>query len=150
MEAFQSRFTHELMKEIIPFVEKNYRVVQGKNNRALAGLSMGGGQTLRVITTHPDQFGYVGIWSAGLFGGNAEEWAKRNADFLDHPGKLNDSVKLLSISIGDKDFLVNATRSLEEVLDKHGIKHESHTSSGGHTWINWRHYLHDFAPRLFQ
>ena len=63
---------------------------------------------------------------------------KRNAEFLDHASQFNDSVKLLSISIGDKDFLVNATKSLEEVLDKHGIKHESHTSGGGHTWNNWR------------
>ena len=150
MEAFQNRFTDELLKEVVPFVEKTYRVLPGRDNRALAGLSMGGGQTLRVITTHPDEFAYVGIWSAGLFGGNAAEWEQRNAEFLEHAGKFNDSVKLLSISVGDKDFLLNASKSLEEVLDKHGIKHETHISGGGHTWINWRHYLKDFAPRLFQ
>jgi enterochelin esterase-like enzyme len=150
MEAFQARFSDELLKEIVPFVEKRYRVLPGKDNRALAGLSMGGGQTLRVITTHPDEFAYVGIWSAGLFGGKASDWEQRNAAFLDHAGKFNDTVKLLSISIGDKDFLVNATKSLEEALDKHGIKHESHKSGGGHTWVNWRHYLNEFAPRLFQ
>ncbi len=53
-ESFQNRFTDELLKDIVPFVEKNYRVVPGKDNRALAGLSMGGGQTLHVIATHPD------------------------------------------------------------------------------------------------
>ena len=92
----------------------------------------------------------MGIWSAGIFGGNADEWEKRNAEFLDHASQFNESVKLLSISIGDKDFLAAATKSLEDVLDKHGIKHESHKSGGGHTWVNWRHYLNDFAPRLFQ
>ena len=150
MESFQNRFTDELLNNIVPFVEKNYRVVPGRDNRALAGLSMGGGQTLRVITTHPDQFAYVGIWSAGIFGGNAADWETRNSEFLAHAGKFNDSVKLLSISIGDKDFLLNASKSLEEALDKHGIKHETHISGGGHTWVNWRHYLNDFAPRLFQ
>ena len=78
MEAVQNRFTDELLKEVVPFVEKTYRVKTGPENRAIAGLSMGGGQTLRVLTTHPDQFAYVGIWSAGLFGGNAEDWEKRN------------------------------------------------------------------------
>ncbi len=150
MEAFQNRFTNELLKEIVPFVEKNYRVLSGKDNRALAGLSMGGGQTLRVLATHPDQFAYVAIFSAGIFGGNAEEWEKQNAEFLNSPDTVNHAVKLLSISIGDKDFLVDATKALESVLDKHSIKHESHTSGGGHTWVNWRHYLYDFAPKLFQ
>src|SRR5271157_812374 len=57
----------------VPFVEKNYRVQSGRENRAIAGLSMGGAQTLRVVTTHPDEFAYVGVWSAGLFGGNAAD-----------------------------------------------------------------------------
>ncbi len=149
-QAFQNRFTDELLKEIVPFVEKNYRALPGKDNRALAGLSMGGGQTLAVISKHPEQFAYVGIWSAGIFGGNAADWEKNNSEFLDHAGKVNDSMKLLSVSIGDKDFLLSASKSLEETLDKHGIKHEVHISSGGHTWINWRHYLSEFAPRLFQ
>lgn len=150
MEAFQNRFTNELLKDIIPFVEKTYRVQAGRENRALAGLSMGGGQTLRVLTTNPDQFAYVAIWSAGIFGGNAEEWEKRNEEFLSKADKVNSDLKLLSISIGDKDFLLKASNSLVDVLKKRGIKHEVHTSSGGHTWINWRHYLNEFAPKLFQ
>ena len=62
MEAFQNRFTNELLKDIIPFTEAHYRVKTGRDNRALAGLSMGGGQTLRVLTANPDQFGQIGIW----------------------------------------------------------------------------------------
>ncbi len=69
MTAAQSRFTDELLKEIIPFVEKQFRVKTGSENRAIAGLSMGGGQSLRVLTTHPDQFAYVGIWRRGYFWG---------------------------------------------------------------------------------
>jgi enterochelin esterase family protein len=149
MEAMQNRFTNELLKDVVPFVEKNYRVQAGCENRAIAGLSMGGGQTLRVVTTHPDEFAYVGVWSAGLFGGNAEDWEKHNADFLASADTVNHAVKLFSISVGDKDFALAGSKSLGEVLDKHGIKHEIHISGGGHTWINWRHYLSEFAPRLF-
>jgi enterochelin esterase family protein len=150
MEAMQNRFTKELLKDVIPFVERTYRVQTGRENRAIAGLSMGGGQTLRVVTTHPDEFAYVGVWSAGLFGGNAEEWAKHNAEFLASADTVNHAVKLFSISVGDKDFALAGSKSLSEVLDKHGIKHEVHISGGGHTWINWRNYLSEFAPRLFQ
>lgn len=143
------RFTKELLNDVMPQVEKRFRVRAGAANRALAGLSMGGGQTLGVLAGHPDQFAYVGIWSAGIFG-NAGEFEKHNAAFFDGGEKVNKDVKLLSISIGDKDFLLDRSRNLEELLKKHGIKYESHLSGGGHTWINWRHYLNDFAPRLFQ
>ncbi|MGH7227214.1 MAG: esterase, partial [Gemmataceae bacterium] len=64
--------------------------------------------------------------------------------------KVNKNVKLLSISVGDKDFALAGSKSLDELLKKRGIKHEFNTSGGGHTWINWRHYLNDFAPRLFR
>jgi enterochelin esterase family protein len=149
MAALQERFTKELLQDVVPQVEKNFRVQPGPQNRALAGLSMGGGQTLAALTTHPDQFAYVGVWSAGIFG-NADEFEKRNASFFDSADKVNKSVKLLSISVGDKDFLLDSSKNLAEILKKHGIKHEMHISGGGHTWINWRHYLNDFAPQLFQ
>jgi enterochelin esterase family protein len=148
MASLQERFTNELLKDIIPQVEKNFRVRTGAENRALAGLSMGGGQTLAAVTSHPDQFAYVGVWSAGLFGG-AAEWEKRNATFLDSAEKVNRTVKLFSISVGDKDFALAGSKNLAELLNKHGIKNELHVSGGGHTWINWRHYLNDFAPKLF-
>jgi enterochelin esterase-like enzyme len=150
MEKQQGRFTGELLKEVIPFVEKTYRVKTGPENRALAGLSMGGGQTLRVLTTHPDRFAYVAIWSAGLFGGSASEWENRNESFLSGADKVNQAVKLLSISVGDKDFALDGSKSLAEVLENHKIKHDVHISGGGHTWINWRQYLNDLAPKLFR
>ena len=110
---------------------------------------MGGGQTLSVVTSQPEVFAYVGVWSAGI-GRNAADWEKRNVSFLDSAEKVNRSVKLFSISVGDKDFALNGSRSLAEILSKHGVKNELHVSGGGHTWINWRHYLNDFAPLLFQ
>src|SRR5262249_45612716 len=78
MAALQDRFTNELLKDVVPVVEKQFRVKAGSENRALAGLSMGGGQTTRVLTTNPDQFGHVAIWSAGLFGGDPAAFEQEN------------------------------------------------------------------------
>jgi enterochelin esterase family protein len=149
-EAAQGRFADELLKEVIPTIEKTFRVKADPSERALAGLSMGGGQTLRVLTTNPDRFAYFGVWSAGLFGGNADEWERRNESFLAAADKVNGTVKRLEICVGDKDSLAAGSKVLAEVLDKRGIKHEVHISGGGHTWINWRHYLSEFAPKLFR
>jgi enterochelin esterase-like enzyme len=149
MQSAQDRFTNELTKEIIPFVEKNYRVQGGRENRAIAGLSMGGGQTLRAMASHPDQFAYVAIWSAGI-GRDAEQWEQRNEAFLSKAEQVNQNVKLLSISVGDKDFALNGSKALSEVLSKRGIKNELKITGGGHTWINWRQYLNELAPRLFR
>ena len=113
-EAAANRFTDELLKEIVPFAEKHYRVLTGPENRAIAGLSMGGGQTLRVATTKPGEFAYVGVWSAGLFGGNAEEFEKRNESFFKTADQVNKAVKLFSISVGDKDFALNGSKALAE------------------------------------
>ena len=148
--ALQERFTNDLMKDVIPFVEKNYRVVAGRESRAIAGLSMGGGQTTRVITSYPDQFAYVAVWSAGINPQTTAEFEKRAISFLDGADRVNKQIKLLSISVGDKDFALAGSRNLAEVLNKRGIKHELKVTGGGHTWINWRRYLHDYAQRLFR
>ncbi|MCI0392503.1 MAG: alpha/beta hydrolase-fold protein [Acidobacteria bacterium] len=148
--ALQERFTNELMKDVLPFVEKNYRTLAGRDNRAIAGLSMGGGQTTRVITTHPDQFAYVAVWSAGVNPQIIADFEKRNAAFLGSADKLNKQIKLFSISVGDKDFALAGSKNLAELLKKNSIKHELNISGGGHTWINWRRYLNELAPRLFR
>jgi enterochelin esterase-like enzyme len=150
MAGLQDRFTNELMKDVLPIVEKKFRVLAGAESRAIAGLSMGGGQTTRILTSYPDQFAYVGIWSAGVNPQTNTAFEQRNAAFLNSAGKLNKEIKLLSISVGDKDFTLAGSKNLAELLNKHGIGNELHISGGGHTWINWRHYLLEFAPRLFQ
>ena len=149
-EAHRDQFTVELLDEVIPVVERTYRVNLGPQNRCLAGLSMGGAQTLRVLTTNPDQFAYAGIWSAGLSGGNAEVWARRNERFLASAGLVNRTVKQLEIVVGDQDFAAEGSRALAELFQQHGIDHELRITSGGHTWINWRRYLRDLSKRLFR
>ncbi len=149
--AFQDRFTSELLKDIVPFVEKTYRVTPGSANRAIAGLSMGGGQTTRVVTTNPDQFGYVAVWSAGVNAQTSADFVKRNEAFLNSADKINKQIKLLSITCGEKDTLAIAgSKNLDEILKKHNIKHEMAITSGAHTWINWRRYLNDYAQKLFR
>jgi enterochelin esterase family protein len=148
--ALQERFTSELLRDIAPFVEANYRTLPGRENRALAGLSMGGGQALRIFMKQPDQFGYVAIWSAGLFGQKPDEFEERNSGFLKQSSKINEELKLVSICVGDQDFALAGSRSLDAVFTKSELKHEMHVSAGGHTWINWRHYLQDLTPRLFR
>lgn len=148
--ASQDRFTNELLKDIIPLIEKNYRVLTGGENRALAGLSMGGGQTLRVVTTHADQFAYVAVWSAGVNPQTSGDFEKQNAAFLGNADKINKLIRLFSICVGDKDFALAGSKNLSELLNKRGIKNELHISGGAHTWINWRQYLNALAPRLFR
>jgi enterochelin esterase-like enzyme len=150
LAAAQERFTSELLKDIVPFVEKNYRVLTGRENRALAGLSMGGGQTLRVVAGNPDRFAYVGVWSMGVNPQATPDFEKRYAEFLEDAGKVNKMVKLFSITVGDKDFTFAGAKNLAEMLTRHGIKNELHVSGGGHTWTNWRRYLNDYAQLLFR
>lgn len=148
--TLQDRFTNELMKDIVPFVEKNYRVLTGSANRAIAGLSMGGGQTTRVVVTNPDQFAYVAVWSAGVNPQVSADFETRNAAFFAQPDRINKQIKLFSVTVGDKDFALAGSKNLAEILKKRGIKHDLRISGGGHTWINWRHYLSEYAPLLFR
>jgi enterochelin esterase-like enzyme len=123
-------------------------VLAEPKSRAIAGLSMGGGQTLRIVASHPDRFAYVAVWSAGVR--NIDDFARRNASFLGDADRVNRELKLFSISVGDKDFALNGSKNLNELLNKRGIQHQYNVSGGGHTWINWRHYLNDYAPLLFR
>ncbi len=150
MEAAQARFTNDLMEDVIPTVETLFRVRPTPADRALAGLSMGGGQTLRVLTEHWNQFAYVGIWSAGMLGQNAEDFKTRNASFLSDPDEVNRWIKRLEIVCGDNDFLFESSRALSTVFTEAGISHEMVITGGGHTWINWRMYLRDLSERLFR
>jgi enterochelin esterase-like enzyme len=151
---FVDRFAEHLMKDIIPYVEKNFRVEAKRERRAIAGLSMGGMQTLGVVMTYPDQFAYAGVFSAGIasFRPNTnavEEFEQRYQKTLSDQKSFNKNVKLFWFSIGAKDFLHKANEDAMDVMKRHGIRFVSNESEGGHTWINWRHYLSQFAPMLF-
>jgi enterochelin esterase-like enzyme len=147
----QQKFVDELLNNVIPNVEKTYRVLTTRENRALAGLSMGAGQTLAVAPSHLDKFAWIGVWSGGVNAPATDDFLARNASFFGNPEKTNKMVKLLWVAAGSNDTLAGpGTKHLAEILDSKGIRHEYHESEGGHTWINWRHYLNDYAQLLFR
>ena len=147
----QQKFVDELLNNVIPAVEKTYRVIATRESRAIAGLSMGAGQTLAIAPTHLDKFAWIGVWSGGVNAPATDDFLTRNASFFENPEKTNKSVKLLWVAAGSNDTLAGpGTKHLAEILDSKGIKHEFHESEGGHTWINWRHYLNDYAQLLFR
>jgi enterochelin esterase family protein len=148
--AALDRFSRELTQSIVPYVEEHFRVRAVPAGRAIAGLSMGGGQTMHVLEEHADSFGYVAIWSAGLFRQPPADYIAANDEFLGNPQRVNDNVALLSIVVGDDDFALPGARALAKVYADHGIEHEFELTGGGHTWRNWRAYLHALAPRLFR
>jgi enterochelin esterase family protein len=148
-------FVSDLLTGIIPHVESTYRVLATRENRAIAGLSMGGAETLRAAPSNLDKFAWIGVFSMGLQEGlNAgvhSDFVERNAAFFADPEKTNKQVKLFWIGVGKDDRTVNdGPKRLSDTLQAHNIHHEFHETEGGHTWINWRLYLRDFTPLLFR
>ena len=148
-------FVSDLLTGIIPHVESTYRVLATRENRAIAGLSMGGAETLRAGPSNLDKFAWIGVFSMGLQEGvNAgvnSDFLERNAAFFADPEKTNKQLKLFWIGVGKDDRTVtDGPRKLSETLKAHNIRHEFHESEGGHTWINWRLYLKDFTQLLFR
>jgi len=140
---FSGMFEKSLVADIVPFIEKNYRVRKGKDNRAIAGLSMGGGHTFRTTIDNPKMFGYIGVFSAGAR--NVDEQTENQLK------KLKAGNKLYWVACGVDDSLAYAgSQNLVAVLEKLGIKHTFRESTGGHTWANWRIYLSEIAPLLFK
>ncbi len=145
----RDEFQEDFLGDIMPYVEKNYRTINDRGHRAIAGLSMGGSQTLNAAFTKLDKFAYIGVFSSGVLSNNAmDEWQKRHADQLDNAA-LKKDLKQVWFSTGHDDFLVETSKSTVEMLKKHGFNAVFHESTGAHTWINWRNYLNEFAPLLF-
>src|SRR5262249_35915838 len=140
-----------------PFVEKRYRVLTDRKSRALAGLSMGGAQTLNIGMAHLDKFAYLGVYSSGVFAlvgrGNTNapagpSWEEKNKAALDDV-KLKKGLKLVWFATGKDDFLLKTSQATVDMLRKHGFTVPFNETEGAHTWIVWRQYLHEFAPQLF-
>jgi enterochelin esterase-like enzyme len=186
-------FVKDFTMDVKPYVEKHYRVLTDRAHTAIAGLSMGGTQTLHVAIPHLEQFSYVGVFSSGLIGGFPElapagrggapaapaapapgataapaasptpgssapvaptpllaaDWAQQNAATLDNPA-LKKGLKLLWFATGKDDGLITTSNATVDLLKKHGLNATFKESPGGHTWINWRNYLNEFVPQLFQ
>ncbi len=140
----RSSFATDLIEDVIPYVEKNFRVVADREQRAIAGLSMGGGQSIRIGLGNMELFGWVGAYSSAVPGD--EQLDK----LLEKPAVMNDKYRLLWIGCGRKDFLFNANKRFLDALETRNIKHVAHITEGGHEWRIWRMYLNEFAPLLFK
>jgi enterochelin esterase family protein len=158
-------FVNDFVTDVMPYIEKNYRVTADQAHRAIAGLSMGGMQTLYVAVPRLDKFGYVGVYSSGLIGqygdpgrgrGGAAPPQPQGPRFeeqykaaLDNPA-YKKGLKLLWFATGKEDFLLQTTQGTVDMFKQHGFNPIFKESEGGHTWLNWRDYLSEFAPMLFQ
>ncbi len=139
-----TRFRDALISEVIPQVEKTYRVSANRNSRAIAGLSMGGAESLLVGLNNLDKFAYIGAFSSGGF---TEEYEKQ---FPGLDTKANEKIRLLWIACGTDDGLIEANRKFRAWLKDKGVKHEDVETPGAHTWMVWRRNLATFTPLLFQ
>lgn len=148
-------FDHELTDVIIPFVEKNFRVKPGRDNRGLSGLSMGGGQSFFVGLSHPDLFSHIGIFSTGLFGGIPGTGKPFDVEetipgLLSNSQQYNQDLKVLYISVGEQDPRISHTETTVENMRSHGLNVVYKHFPGDHEWQVWRKSIHDFAQLLFK
>ena len=133
-------FEDDLLKDIIPYIEAHYPVQADREHRAIAGLSMGGGQALTIGLRHLDTFAYVGGFSSAIFG-NQGNMISSNA---------SKQLRLLWLSCGDEDRLMDGSKAFHNALDEKKVPHIWHIDSGGHTWPVWKNDLYLLSQMLFR
>jgi enterochelin esterase-like enzyme len=156
--SMSGEFEPDFLQDLLPLVEKRYRVYTDRAHRAIAGLSMGGAHTLNIGVPHLGRFAYLGVFSSGIFGivqrpgapapqgASFEETHKAVLD----DAKLKEGLKLFWFATGKDDFLVETSRKTVEMLRAHRFDVVYEETEGAHTWDKWRDYLNEFAPKLFR
>jgi len=142
MPAF-ARFDRDLIDDLIPFIEAKYPTRTDREGRALAGLSMGGGQSLNFGLSNLELFAWIGGFSSAPN-------LMPPAELVSDPARVTEMVKLLWVSCGDRDGLFNNSKGMHEFLRDNDVPHIWHVDSGGHTWPVWTNDLYLFAQRIFQ
>ena len=140
-------YERDLLEDIIPMIDKKYRTIADRKQRAIIGFSMGGGQAGRFGLRNLDTFSQVGIMSAGMAPGTDGEPI---ATLAASPDKTNKLIDLLWIACGTEDTAMKGARTLHQALDKADIQHTFLETEGAHHWRVWRRYLRDVAPLLFK
>jgi len=142
-----SPFAKDLLDEVMPMVEKTFKVSAKPDDRAIGGLSMGGGQTINISFNKPELFRYVVLMSPAA-GQNMDQ---TYASFLKDPAVANKQFKMFWMAVGKDDTLVGAgDRAFDELLTAKGVKHSFKLTEGRHEWTVWRQYLNEVAPLLFR
>ena len=142
-QAYAGSYPESLAKDVIPFVEKTFRVLNDKDNRAIAGLSMGGGHTLAATNNNPGVFGYIGVFSSGPR--TVDEALEKSLEAVKAGG-----VKFYWLGAGTTDMAREGTVNLSELVKKHGFKTSYREIPGRHYWFLWRDFLGQFAQVMFQ
>ncbi len=142
--ANSAALCNELTQDIIPLVERTYKVTAKPKSRAFAGLSMGGHHALTVALNHHDQFGWIGAFSS------APPPTNTVAAGLNNANAVNKDLQLFWIACGKKDFLFQRNGEFTALLKDKGIRYEYAETEGDHSWPVWRRYLTEFAPKLFR
>ncbi len=140
-------FETDLLTNVIPYVEKNYRTLPNRENRAIGGFSRGGGQTLRAAFGNMDKFAWVCSYSSYL---SPQEMDRSFPQIGANPTNTNKQFKLLWVSVGTDDFLYAGTVEFMDYLKTKNVHFKSLVSDGGHTWMNVKKYLAETAPLLFR
>jgi enterochelin esterase family protein len=140
-------FGNDLVNNIIPYIEKNYRVISNSDNRAIGGFSRGGGQTLRTAFGNMDKFSWICCYSAYL---TPQEMESEYKYVCATPDQTNRQLKLLWVSVGNEDFLYKSTVEFMEYLKTNKVNYKSLITQGGHTWMNTKVFLNETAQLLFQ
>jgi enterochelin esterase-like enzyme len=144
-------FERELKQAVIPFVEKNYRAETDSKNRALAGLSMGGLQTLYAGVKNHEMFSYLGVFSSGWWANNTTLSDPQYAFMKEHSNAINTNIKQFWVAMGGKeDIAYENCQIMLKKFDEMNIKYTYSEYPGGHAWPVWRNNLYQFAPLLFR
>ena len=150
MQAFRS----EMVENIIPFVEKTYRVKKDRKSRAMCGLSMGGGQSFYIGLRSPEVFANVGVFSTGMFGGiqgaNNFDLEKEVPGILTNTQAFNKQLDVFFVSCGEQDPRIEHTRNIVKKMRDGGVEVQFNSYPGDHEWQVWRKSLHEFAQYLFK
>jgi enterochelin esterase-like enzyme len=150
-EQSLKKFEDELKNAVIPFVEKSYRTETDANNRALAGLSLGGLQTLYAGLRNTNMFSYLGVFSSGWFANQPALSDPQYAFMKENATSINNSLKSFWIAMGGKeDIAYNNCKIMLAKFDEMGVKYTYSEYPGGHTWPVWRNNLYNFAQILFK
>ena len=140
-------FTPDVINDVIPFVENNYPVLTDSKNRAIAGFSVGGGQTLNIGLTNTEKFAYVCSYAPYP---ETEEFRKNFANYSPDAAKINQQLKLFTISVGTDDFLYESVKKNIAMFKSKGLNLEGYIVDGGHTWMNCKLYLAQTLQQLFK
>ena len=170
--AATEEFVTDFTTAVMPYIEQHFRVFTDRANTAIAGLSMGGAQTLNIAVPRLERFAYIGVFSSGLIGAfpapdarepgaapaaaapptspplTAAEWESNHVAKLDDAA-VKKGLRLLWFATGKEDRLMPTTQATVDLFTKHHFAPVFKESPGGHTWINWRNYLVEFVPQLF-